>query len=157
MMLILASIYGLFTALSAVMQRPFQYGLLACGALAIFAVLLRAVTPPAAVTGAVLSFSLYLSTLASNRPWMRTALVPLLLLFVLTHLATTFHRGSKANKPEAKSGRNAAQVAANIGVASLVMPVLMSPNWLLPGHGWKIVGFAVFPAMIAALAEAAAD
>ncbi len=59
---------------------------------------------------------------------------------------------------EAKSGRNAAQVAANIGVAALVMPVLMLPNWLLQSNSeWQIIGFAVFPATVAALAEAAAD
>ena len=59
---------------------------------------------------------------------------------------------------EAKSGRNAAQVAANIGVAALIMPVLMLPNWLLQSNsGWQIIGFAVLPAMVAALAEAAAD
>ena len=90
----------------------------------------------------------------------RTLLVPLLILFVLTYLATRFRRQGKAKigNAEAKSGRNAAQVAANIGVASLVMPVLMSPNWVLQsGHGWQIAGFAVLPAMVAALAEAAAD
>jgi len=156
----LASIYILFSALWAASTRPFQYGLIACGILAVLAVVLRSVTPFAAVTGAVLSFSLFLSTLASNRPWVRTSLVPLFTLFVLTYFATRFHRQSKARmgNAEAKSGRNAAQVAANIGVASLVMPVLMSPNWLLQSsHGWQIVGIAVFPAMVAALAEAAAD
>ena len=159
-MLFLASIYVIFSALSGVTTRPFQYGLIACCALAVLASLLRSVTPSAAVTGAVLSFSLYLSTLSSNRPSIRTSLAPLLTLFVLTYLATRFHRDGKARmgNAEAKTGRNAAQVAANIGVASLVVPVLMSPHWLLQSsHGWEIVGLAIFPAMIAALAESAAD
>jgi uncharacterized protein (TIGR00297 family) len=160
LVLSLASIYVLFSGLWAVTTRAFQYGLLACCALAILSVLLRSVTSFAAATGAVLSFSLFLSTVARNRPWGRTSLVPLLTLFVLTYLATRFHRESKSKlgQAESKRGRNAAQVAANIGVASLVMPVLMSPNWLLQTNRvWQIVGFAVFPAMVAALAEAAAD
>jgi uncharacterized protein (TIGR00297 family) len=160
LVLSLASIYVLFTALWAATTRVFQYGLLACCALAIVAVFLRAVTPFAAATGTVLSFSLFLSTLASNRPWARTPLVPLLTLFVLTYIATRFRREhkSKLGQAESKRGRNAAQVAANIGVASLVVPVLMSPNWLLQSsHGWLIARVAVFPAMVAALAEAAAD
>ena len=160
LVLSLASIYVLFSALWAVSTRGFQYGLFACCALAIIAALLRSVTVFAAVTGAVLSFSLFLSTLASNRSWGRTSLVPLLILFVLTYLATRFRRDGKAKmgNAESKSGRNAAQVAANIGVASLVMPVLMSPNWLLrSSHGWQLAGAAIFPAMVAALAEAAAD
>jgi uncharacterized protein (TIGR00297 family) len=160
LLLSLALIYVLFTALWAASTRGFQYGLFACCALALFAVLLRSVTPFAAVTGAVLSFSLFLSTLASNRPWGRTSLVPLLILFVLTYLATRFHRErkSRTGNAEAKFGRNAGQVAANIGVASVVMPILMSPNWLLQtSRGWQIVGVAIFPAMVAALAEAAAD
>jgi uncharacterized protein (TIGR00297 family) len=160
LVLSLASIYVLFSALWAASTHVFQYGLLACCALAIIAVLLRSVTPFAAVTGAVLSFSLFLSTVASNRPWGRTSLVPLLILFVLTYLATRLHRERKVKmgNAEGKSGRNAAQVAANIGVASLVMPVLMSPNWLLlSSPGWQLAGVAIFPAIVAALAEAAAD
>jgi len=159
-MLFVASIYVIFSTFSAVATMPFLYGLIACCALALLASLLRSVTPSAAITGAVLSFSLYLSTVTSNRPWVRTSLVPLLTLFVLTYLATQFRRDGKARmgNAEAKTGRNAAQVAANIGVASLVVPVLLSPHWLLQSsRGWEIVGLAVFPAMIAALAESAAD
>lgn len=158
--LVLASIYIVFSALGAAATRPFHYGWIACFALGVVAFALRSVTLRAAVTGVLLSFSLYLSTLAINRPWSRTSLVPLLTLFVLTYLATRFHRDSQAKKGDAgvKTLRNAAQIAANIGVAALVMPVLMWPNWLLtPRPGWQIVGVAVFPALIAALAESAAD
>lgn len=130
--------------------------LLATGAWA-----LCAVTLPAAVVGAVLCLSLYNSHYSSH--WWRSPLLAVLVLFVMTNIATRFRRELKQRlgTSEPKTGRTAFQIAANLGVAASCMPLYVLPLWLRePGHTsawttfWQI---AVLPATIAALAEAAAD
>ena len=79
-----------------------------------------------------------------------SALPPLLALFLLTFSATKFGRSKKEQLgvAEDKHGRNAAQVAANLGVAGLAAAAALS----LPSLGrWYAV------AVTAALAEATAD
>ena len=80
----------------------------------------------------------------------QSALPPLLALFLLTFSATKFGRGKKEQLgvAEDKHGRNAAQVAANLGAAGLgAAAALTIPS---PGPWYAVV-------VTAALAEATAD
>jgi uncharacterized protein (TIGR00297 family) len=112
-------------------------------ALALLVSLARAATPPGALTGGVITAVLTLGASA----WYRSALPALLTLFVLTWCATRFGRvqKQKLGVAEDKRGRNAAQVAANLGVAGLTAAI--APT----------VGRSYGVLVIAALAEATAD
>jgi uncharacterized protein (TIGR00297 family) len=114
--------------------------------LALLVFLARAATPLAALTGGVITAALTLGL----PPWYRSALPALLALFVLTWTATRFGRGQKQRLgvAEDKRGRNAAQVAANLGVAGLAAAVALGHR--LPGTWYAVV-------VVAALAEATAD
>jgi uncharacterized protein (TIGR00297 family) len=123
---------------------------------------LRTATPAAAMAGTTITASLMFSTLVfPYRVW-RTALVPVLVLLVLTSLATRFRRPHKEQlgTAEERRGRDAAQVAANLGVAALVMqPALL---WRLVEMHWfsraiMAAPIAIFAPGLAALAESAAD
>jgi uncharacterized protein (TIGR00297 family) len=121
---------------------------------------LRAATPAAAATGATITASLMFSTIVfPYEPW-HTALIPVLAVSLLAFAATRVGRRKKERlgTAEARRGRAASQVAANLGLAALVMTE--------PAHSWLIdSGFArprfapvlVFTLGLAALAEAAAD
>jgi uncharacterized protein (TIGR00297 family) len=118
-------------------------------------------TPGGAFTGAVIAASLMFSTaIVPYRPW-QTALVPLLAVVLLSHIATRIGRGEKERlgTAEMREGRTASQVAANLGVAALVSQDL-TQNWL-GGTGWfattGTVPMPLFALGLAALAEAAAD
>jgi uncharacterized protein (TIGR00297 family) len=110
---------------------------------------LRAATPGAALTGGIFTAALYLET-----PGWRTALWPLLALFVLTHAATRYgrHRKEAMGIAEGKRGRRASQVAANLGAAVLAG---------IPQVAERVGSFPVERTMlttiVAALAEATAD
>lgn len=110
---------------------------------------MRAATLGAAMTGAIFTAAICLET-----PGWRTALWPLLALFLLTHAATRYGRRRKEAMgiAEGKRGRRASQVAANLGVAVLAG---------IPEIAERIGGFpaerVLFTTMIAALAEATAD
>jgi uncharacterized protein (TIGR00297 family) len=113
---------------------------------------LRAATPAAAFTGAVLT---------ANLIFWRTALVPVLVLFLLTFLATRLGREQKdrLETAERRQGRTAAQVAANLGFAAialseLVQSYLVDSGWFPRATQSPTLLFAVG---LAALAEAAAD
>lgn len=108
--------------------------------------LARAATPLAAVTGGLITAVL---TLGAS-PWYQSGLPALLTLFVLTFAATRFGRGRKQQLgvAEDKRGRNAAQVAANLGTAGLGAALGLTQ----PTHRSL---YAVV--VIAALAEATAD
>ncbi len=128
---------------------------------------LRAATPAAAMTGALLTANLMLSTVVfPYRPW-ETALMPVLAVMVLTSLATRFGRRRKERlgTAEKRHGRGAAQVAANVGLAALVLEPAVQA-WIESLFGARIGGrhgSAEMPASLpfaiglAALAEAAAD
>ena len=93
-------------------------------------------------------------------PW-KTALVPMLALLLMTSLATRAGRKHKESlgTAESKRGRQASQVAANLGVAALLGNGLVL-NRLLIEHGWvhnRIAPIPVLSLGLAALAEAAAD
>jgi len=122
---------------------------------------LRAATPLAAATGAIITASLMFSTaIYPYKPW-NTALIPTLAVFVLAFAATRVGRAKKERlgTAERRSGRSASQVAANLGLAALVSsgPVqfwLLDSRWI-PRHGFDHAPLFALP--LAALAEAAAD
>ncbi|NYF89223.1 DUF92 domain-containing protein [Tunturiibacter empetritectus] len=100
---------------------------------------MRSATLPAAGVG--LLVCLILSMRGSGGFFARPALCALIALFVLTFVATRFGRRRKEARglAEARSGRRASQVVANLGVAALCAAV-----------GW-------YGGCLAALAEATAD
>jgi uncharacterized protein (TIGR00297 family) len=118
--------------------------------LALLVFLARAATPLAALTGGVITSVLTLAPLPDLSSWYHSALPPLLALFLLTFSATRFGRAKKQRLgvEEDKRGRNAAQVAANLGVAGLGAAAALSHP--LPGTCYAVV-------VTAALAEATAD
>lgn len=132
---------------------------------------LRAATPIAAVTGALITASLMFSTFEfPYEPW-RTALIPILAVSSLALAATRVGRGKKERlgTAEARHGRSASQVTANLGMAALVAiePVrgwLLNSSWFnrvssnslylpLAAH----IETLLLAMPLAALAEAAAD
>jgi uncharacterized protein (TIGR00297 family) len=122
---------------------------------------MRAATPGGAFAGAVITACLMFSTASfPYQPW-RTALVPVMALFVLTWAGTRLGRKQKERlgTAERRQGRSAAQVAANLGVAMLACNDL-AQSWLA-GSGWfSRAGqepMLLFAVGLAALAEAAAD
>jgi uncharacterized protein (TIGR00297 family) len=121
----------------------------------------RSATPGGALTGAIITASLMFSTATvPYYPW-QTALVPLVVLMVLTSLATRIGRKRKEQlgTAENRTGRLAAQVAANVGIASLLSNEV-AQSFLLRQHLLHLTGFVpgmVFVAGLASLCEAAAD
>jgi uncharacterized protein (TIGR00297 family) len=122
---------------------------------------LRAATPAGAAAGVLLTAGLMFSTATfPYKPW-NTALVPVLTVSLLAHLATRMGRQKKERlgTAEEKHGRAASQVAANIGFAALaltqsVQSLLIGSHWFSPGGLAPILILAIG---LAALAEAAAD
>lgn len=112
----------------------------------------RAATAGGAITGALFTMELYLST-----PGWRTAIWPLVALLLLTFAATRFGRVRKERLglAEDRYGRTASQVAANLGVAVLAsIPVGFSRLFAVP----QFFSTSVMQlALVAALAEAASD
>src|SRR5271154_3276933 len=122
-----------------------------CGFSAGFGLLvwrLRSATGPAAAMGSVICLNILLGQWGGpgvpTAGWRDTALPALLALFVLTFAATRFGRSRKEamGTAEARSGRRAVQVVANLGVAGLCA-----------GSGSTVL----MAACVAALAEATAD
>jgi uncharacterized protein (TIGR00297 family) len=107
--------------------------------------MLRSATLPAAGVGLliclILSQTSQIEMGFSPLSMYRPALAALIVLFVLTFAATRYGRAKKEGRglAEARSGRRASQIVANLGVAALCGAV-----------GW-------YPGCIAALAEATAD
>lgn len=120
---------------------------------------LKAGTPGAAATGALITASLMYST--TRYPyqfsWLHGGLLPLLAVFLLTFAATKIGKAKKERigTGESKRGRNAAQVAANLGTAALVAvpEMFYASNNLLQRSFAAIIAFAA----LTALGEAAAD
>lgn len=115
---------------------------------------LRAGTLGAAATGAAITASLMYSTtrFPYATSWIHGGLLPLLAVFLLTFAATKIGKSKKEKlgTGESKRGRNAAQVAANLGTAALLTQAFT----LGETHSWNSLSAS---AAIAALAEAAAD
>ncbi len=122
---------------------------------------LRAATPAAAAAGAAITASLMFSTAVfPYRPW-RTALIPILAVFLLAFGATRLGRREKERlgTAEQRRGRSAAQVTANLGLAALASSPF-AQLWLVQNHWLRhaaAVPLPFFAAGLAALAEAAAD
>lgn len=132
-----------------------------CALLGLVTWKVRAATPAAAATGAVITASLMFSTVtAPYAPW-HTALVPTLAVALLAFVATRAGRRKKERlgTAEARRGRSASQVAANLGVAALVA-IGPFQSWLLD-LCWSLNltrgGVPLLVLAIATLAEAAAD
>jgi uncharacterized protein (TIGR00297 family) len=127
-----------------------QTGLVISLALALLVWLAGAATPLAALTGGVLTAVLSLAPLSPSSLWYRSALPSLLALFLLTFSATRFGKAKKQRLGVAEDGRgrNAAQVAANLGIAGLAAAAALAH--LLPGAWCAVV-------VVAGLAEATAD
>ena len=148
--------------------HPHNSGLLALRAFGVsltFAVLvwmLRAATPTAAICGAMICLIVTTGTGHTNRSPIYSGLAPLMMLFVLTFLATRAGRPRKVRLglAEEKRGRNAAQVIANLGASGLVVLscYLNAFDSMVRGSG--LFGFSeiVMPILLlAALCEATAD
>jgi uncharacterized protein (TIGR00297 family) len=164
------SAFGLVGRLLSGLTPASAEGLAICAAFGLLVWVLRAATALAALTGFLLTSCLYLTTVAQpSGGWFHTALLPGLALFVLAFAVTRFRRSQKEQigLAESRRGRGASQVAANMGVAALV--ALTLPRNISGGGGFPyayvgihighfvILSFAALPALIAAIAEAAAD
>ncbi len=122
----------------------------------------RSATLGAAVTGAAITASLMFSTamIFPYEPW-RTGLMPVLAVLILTSISTRLGRKRKEHfgTAESRRGREASQVAANLGLAALVSSAV-AQSWQI-NQGWlglaNLGSSAVFAAGLAALCEAAAD
>jgi uncharacterized protein (TIGR00297 family) len=127
---------------------------------------MRAATPAGAATGALITASLMFSSTErayADRPYepWHTALIPILAVSLLAFAATRAGRRKKESlgTAEPRRGRSASQVAANLGLAALMLsePIrisLVDSRWLsLHARSANLI-----PAMaLASLAEAAAD
>jgi uncharacterized protein (TIGR00297 family) len=120
---------------------------------------LRAATPGAAAAGTLITANLMFSTARlPYAPW-QTAIVPVLAVSLLAFGATRVGRSRKEQlgTAERRTGRSAAQIGANLGVAALILND-GSQTWFNDHHSW--LAHAAMPlatAALAALAEAAAD
>jgi uncharacterized protein (TIGR00297 family) len=93
-------------------------------------------------------------------PW-RTALVPVLAVSLMAFLATRAGRGRKEGlgMAESRRGRGAAQIAANLGAATIVSSAFVQ-SWFIDSKWIPAAANnpgLVLTAGLAALAEAAAD
>jgi len=118
-----------------------------------------AATRHAVAAGVAIALSIgFSTTVYPYTPW-RSGLTPLALTILLTSVATRVRRIHKVKEGRAESahGRNAVQVAANLGVAALAFSgaaqsLLINGQWIQPGNA--VPGIVIG---LAALAEAAGD
>ena len=127
-------------------------------ALGVVTLALRAATPFAAVTGAVITAQLIYATAATPFNAWRTYIVPVLAVSLLAFGATRVGRARKEQigTAEARRGRSAAQVAANLGAAALISTSLIE-SWAVNSRWMPHSATALLVASLAAMAEAAAD
>jgi uncharacterized protein (TIGR00297 family) len=119
---------------------------------------LKAATAPAAASGAMICLLLIIWTSTYPGSLLHTALLPLILLFVLTFCTTRMGRQRKTNAglAEHRTGRNAAQIIANLSVSaasSSLMGIGILRGWLPHTTPIHLAGNVA----LAALAEATAD
>jgi uncharacterized protein (TIGR00297 family) len=122
---------------------------------------LHAATPAGAAAGAAITANLMFSTVIfPYAPW-QTALPPVLAVSLLAWVGTKLGRKKKERlgTAEKRQGRNASQVAANLGVAALASNEVVQ-SWLTDSNlfaGATLTTMSMFAIPLAALAEAAAD
>jgi uncharacterized protein (TIGR00297 family) len=156
LLLAVVLVFSIFGLMRLILQWPTwatAEGLAICAAFGLLVWLLKAATPVAAITGFVLTSCMYLATVAQpHGGWFHTALLAGFALFVLAFAATRFRRTQKEKSglAESRRGRDAAQVAANMGAAALA-GLALEFTQTCPGK--TLIALA----LIAALAEAAAD
>jgi uncharacterized protein (TIGR00297 family) len=122
---------------------------------------LRAATAGGAACGGMICLLMAFWTGISTRSIVRSGFTPLVVLFLLTFLATRAgrQRKTRAGLAEERRGRNAAQVIANLSIAG----ICASPwtAWMLGGEtSWMLAGGAVWvmkTMCVAAMVEATAD
>ena len=131
---------------------------------AVFALLvqkMRAATTGGAVCGGMICLLVTFWTGIWTRSIVRSGFTPLVLLFLMTFLATRAGRRQKtrAGLAEGRRGRNAAQVIANLSIAG----ICASPwtGWILGGETSRMIGgggvWVMKTMCVAALVEATAD
>jgi uncharacterized protein (TIGR00297 family) len=127
-------------------------------ALGVLTLALRAATPFAAITGAAITAQLMYATAAAPFQAWRTYMVPVLAVSLLAFFATRVGRAKKEllGNAEARHGRSAAQVAANLGAAALISTSLFE-NWAVNSRWMPHANGVLLIACLAAMAEAAAD
>jgi uncharacterized protein (TIGR00297 family) len=127
---------------------------------------LRAATPMAALCGGMVCLLVTIATGRSSGSIAHSGLAPLAALFVFTFAATRLgrRRKEKAALAEKRTGRNAAQVIANLGAAGLLSSILFDAAVdAMVEHQWFDGTSIVFAApvvstlILAALCEATAD
>ncbi|MFZ0743470.1 MAG: DUF92 domain-containing protein [Terracidiphilus sp.] len=122
---------------------------------------LRAATLGGAATGFAITASLMFSTvIIPYEPW-QTALLPVLAVSILAHVATRLGRAQKERLgiAEKRRGRTGSQIAANLGAAALVSNELVQ-SWLTDTNWFSSLTTTPMPLFtvgLAALTEAAAD
>jgi uncharacterized protein (TIGR00297 family) len=120
---------------------------------------MKAGTPAAAATGAAITASLMFSTTRYpyKYSWLHGGLMPLLAVFLLTFVATKIGKSKKdrLGTGESKRGRNAAQVAANLGASALAATLI--PIFALDGILQRSFEAITAFLIVVPLAEAAAD
>jgi uncharacterized protein (TIGR00297 family) len=121
---------------------------------------LRAATSAGAAAGGMICLLMTFWTGIWTKSVVRSGLTPLVLLFFVTFFATRAGRQRKmrAGLAEARRGRSAAQVIANLSIAGIC--VAARTAWIVGGEtsllsGWAIL--AMKTACLAALVEATAD
>jgi uncharacterized protein (TIGR00297 family) len=127
-------------------------------ALGVLTLALRAATPFAALTGAAITAQLTFATAGTPFHAWRTYMVPVLAVSLLAFAATRVGRAKKERlgSAEARRGRSAAQVAANLGAAALISTSLFE-SWAVNSRWMPHSATALLVACLAAMAEAAAD
>ncbi len=127
--------------------------------LGLLTLLLKAASPLAALSGALITAQLMYGSGGEDnyKPW-RSFLLPVLAVALLAHISTRIGRTKKEKlgTGEGRRGRSAAQVAANLGAAALFSTSMVeswtwSSSQMPHGNGIWLIG------SLAALAEAAAD
>lgn len=121
---------------------------------------LRAATPGGAMCGGMICLLVSFWTGIHTRSAVRSGLMPLVLLFLLTFLATRAGRQRKtmSGLAEERRGRSAGQVIANLSVAAICASPMS--GWILGGETSRLLtnGAIWMTTMcLAALVEATAD
>ncbi|GAC1358998.1 MAG: hypothetical protein NVSMB3_06310 [Acidobacteriaceae bacterium] len=128
-------------------------------AFAILAAAVRSATVPGALAGAIACFCMTWWTRDLESPLLHSALPPLVVLVVLTFAATRAGKQQKLARglAERSTGRSAAQVLANLGIAALSPTPIGAYVAHTAGITLPIDGLVLSAACLAALAEATAD